>query len=52
MTVKNSWKRVIAATLAVLVIGGAVPANFGQVKLSDTAVVASAERLRGHHTCA
>ena len=43
MTIRNSWKRVIAGTLAVLVIGGAVPANLGFDKLlGDTSITASA----------
>ncbi|MBQ8108377.1 MAG: hypothetical protein IJ129_06505 [Ruminococcus sp.] len=29
MSIKNSWKRVIAGTLAVLVVAGTVPANVG-----------------------
>lgn len=42
MTIRNSWKRVIAASLAMLVVAVTVPANFGQVKLFDTAITASA----------
>jgi len=38
-------KRFAAAALAVIMVAGAAPANFGQVKLFDTAVVASAEGL-------
>ena len=38
-------KRFAAAALAIIMVAGAVPANFGQVKLFDTAVVASAEGL-------
>ena len=44
MTIRNSWKRVIAGTLAVLVVAGTVPANLGGgVKLFDTDIVASAD---------
>ncbi len=44
MTIRNSWKKLIAGTLAVLVVAGAAPAALGGgVKLFDTAIVASAD---------
>ena len=43
MKIRNSWKRVIAASLAVLVVGGAVPADVGFGGLfGGTGIVASA----------
>lgn len=43
MNIKNSWKRVISATLAVLIVAGAVPANVGFDDLFGGAdIVASA----------
>ena len=44
MKIRDSWKRVIAASLAVLVVGGAVPADVGFGGLfGGTGIVASAE---------
>ena len=44
MTIRNSWKKLIAGTLAVLVVAGAAPAALGGgVKLFDAAIVASAD---------
>ena len=44
MTISNSWKKLIAGTLAVLVVAGAAPAALGGgVKLFDSAIVASAD---------
>ncbi|MBQ8107336.1 MAG: hypothetical protein IJ129_01140, partial [Ruminococcus sp.] len=46
MTITNPWKRLIAGALAVLVVGGAVPANIYQGGImGDTALVASAETV-------
>ena len=46
MTIGNLWKRVIAGTLAMLVVAGAVPANSYQGGIMrDTALVASAETV-------
>ena len=44
MKIRDSWKRVIAASLAVLVVGGAVPADVGFGGLfGGTGIVASAQ---------
>ena len=44
MTIGISWKKIIAGTLAVLVVAGTVPANVGFNKLLvNKVIVASAE---------
>jgi len=44
MKVRKTWKRLAAASLAITLVGGAVPANIGAFDLSrSTSVVASAE---------
>ncbi|WP_024859195.1 dockerin type I domain-containing protein [Ruminococcus albus] len=50
MTIRNSWKRVIAGTLAVLVVAGNVPANVGTGGLFvGTSITAYADSVSETH---